>query len=86
MSLAITNGTLIDGSGGDPQSSVTILIEGERITRAIPFSGAKVPPDRKKNETNFLLHFTVSFALCQVVLPYRTLQAIRIFHHWNKWA
>ena len=33
MSLAITNGTLIDGSGGDPQSGVTVLIEGERVSR-----------------------------------------------------
>src|SRR6202049_359407 len=32
MSLAITNGTLIDGSGSDPQSGGTILIEDERIT------------------------------------------------------
>ncbi len=32
MSIAITNGTLIDGSGSEPQSGITILIEGERIT------------------------------------------------------
>ncbi len=32
MSLAIINGTLIDGSGSEPQSGITILIEGERIT------------------------------------------------------
>src|SRR5260370_35420566 len=32
MSVAITNGTLIDGSGSEPQSGITILIEGERIT------------------------------------------------------
>src|ERR1700694_3421153 len=32
MSLAITNGTVIDGSGG-VQKRITILIEGERITR-----------------------------------------------------
>ena len=32
MFLAITNGTLIDGSGGEPQSGITILIEGEHIT------------------------------------------------------
>jgi len=30
--LAITNGTLIDGRGGDPQTGMTILIDGERIT------------------------------------------------------
>ena len=32
MPLAITNGTLIDGSGGEPQRGVTVLIEGERIS------------------------------------------------------
>jgi imidazolonepropionase-like amidohydrolase len=32
MSIAITNGTLIDGSGSEPQSGITMLIEGERIT------------------------------------------------------
>ncbi|HLX58481.1 MAG TPA: amidohydrolase family protein [Ktedonobacteraceae bacterium] len=32
MSLAITNGTLIDGSGNDPLTGVTMLIEDERIT------------------------------------------------------
>ena len=32
MSIAITNGTLIDGSGSEPQSGITILIEGERIS------------------------------------------------------
>src|SRR5579859_195001 len=33
MSIAITNGTLIDGSGNEPQSGVTLLVEGERIRR-----------------------------------------------------
>ena len=32
MTLAITNGTLIDGSGNDPLTGMTILIEDERIT------------------------------------------------------
>jgi imidazolonepropionase-like amidohydrolase len=32
MTLAITNGTIIDGHGGDPITGMTILIEGERIT------------------------------------------------------
>src|SRR5579859_4008268 len=30
--LAITNGTIIDGRGGDPLTEMTLLIEGERIT------------------------------------------------------
>src|SRR5947209_5296441 len=30
--LAITNGTIIDGLGGDPRSGMTLLIENERIT------------------------------------------------------
>ena len=29
MTLAITNGTLIDGSGNDPLTGMTILIEDE---------------------------------------------------------
>src|SRR5256885_3594975 len=32
MTLAITNGAIIDGRGGDPITGMTILIEGERIT------------------------------------------------------
>ena len=32
MTLAITNGTLIDGSGNEPRTGMTILIEDERIT------------------------------------------------------
>jgi imidazolonepropionase-like amidohydrolase len=30
--LAITNGTIIDGLGGDPRTGMTLLIENERIT------------------------------------------------------
>src|SRR5438270_1674870 len=30
--LAITNGTIIDGLGGDPRTAMTLLIEDERIT------------------------------------------------------
>src|SRR5947209_1146327 len=33
MTLAITNGTLINGRGDDPQTGMTILIEGEGITK-----------------------------------------------------
>jgi imidazolonepropionase-like amidohydrolase len=32
MTLAITNGFIVDGRGGDPITGMTILIEGERIT------------------------------------------------------
>lgn len=32
MTLAITNGTLIDGRGGDPQTGMTIVIDGTRIS------------------------------------------------------
>jgi imidazolonepropionase-like amidohydrolase len=31
MALAITNGTIIDGSGSDPRTGMTMIIEGERI-------------------------------------------------------
>src|SRR5258706_13816165 len=33
MTLAITNDTLIDGRGGDPQTRMTIVIDGTRISR-----------------------------------------------------
>jgi imidazolonepropionase-like amidohydrolase len=33
MAVAITNGTLIDGSGSAPQRGATLLVEGERISR-----------------------------------------------------
>ena len=32
MTLAITNGTLIDGRGGDPQTGITVVIDGTRIS------------------------------------------------------
>ncbi|HZU65995.1 MAG TPA: amidohydrolase family protein [Ktedonobacteraceae bacterium] len=32
MVIAITNGTLIDGRGGDPQTGMTIVIDGEHIS------------------------------------------------------
>ena len=32
MTLAITNGTIINGRAGDPLTGATILIENERIT------------------------------------------------------
>ena len=43
MTLAITNGTLIDGNGGDPVTNATVLAEGERITAA--GAGIDVPRD-----------------------------------------
>src|SRR5579884_2709815 len=33
MTLALTNGILIDGRGGEPQEDMTIIIENERISR-----------------------------------------------------
>ncbi len=36
MTLAITNATLIDGTGADPARSATIVIEGDRIERCGP--------------------------------------------------
>ena len=40
MTTAITNATLIDGTGVDPVSNATVLVEGERITAA----GVNVAP------------------------------------------
>ncbi len=41
--LAITGGTLIDGSGADPVSNATVLIEGERIIAAGPAGSIALP-------------------------------------------
>ena len=43
MTTAITNATLIDGTGADPVPNATVLIEGERITAA--GSGLSIPQD-----------------------------------------
>ena len=41
--LAITGGTLIDGSGRDPVRNATLLIEGERIVAAGPAATVTLP-------------------------------------------
>jgi imidazolonepropionase-like amidohydrolase len=41
--LAITGGTLIDGSGRDPVANATVLIDGERILAAGPASTIAIP-------------------------------------------
>jgi len=41
--LAITGGTLIDGSGRDPVANATVLIEGERILAAGPAASIAIP-------------------------------------------
>jgi len=41
--LAITGGTLIDGSGRDPVANATLLIEGERIRAAGPAASVAIP-------------------------------------------
>ena len=39
----LTNATLIDGTGRDPQPAMAVVIEGERITRVLP-NDALTPP------------------------------------------
>ena len=41
--IAITGGTLIDGSGRDPVKNATVVIEDERIVAAGPGSSVAVP-------------------------------------------
>ncbi len=41
MTVAIVNATLIDGTGADPVRAATVLVDGERITRA---GAASAPP------------------------------------------
>jgi imidazolonepropionase-like amidohydrolase len=45
--LAITNATLIDGTGSAPVSDAVIIIEGERITAAGPRAQVKIPKGAK---------------------------------------
>jgi imidazolonepropionase-like amidohydrolase len=45
MTLALTNGILIDGRGGEPQEGMTILIEDERITTIGPDGQVQIPRD-----------------------------------------
>ena len=45
MTLAITNGIVIDGRGNDPLTEATILIEGERITAVGSRSHVNIPRD-----------------------------------------
>ncbi len=45
--LAITGGTLIDGSGRDPVANATVLIEGERIAAAGPAASIAIPKDAR---------------------------------------
>jgi imidazolonepropionase-like amidohydrolase len=43
--LAITNGTVIDGRGGDPLTKAVVLIEGERITAVSRRDQVSIPRD-----------------------------------------
>jgi imidazolonepropionase-like amidohydrolase len=45
MTLAITNGTVIDGRGGDPLTSAVLLLEGERITAVGRQAQVAIPRD-----------------------------------------
>jgi imidazolonepropionase-like amidohydrolase len=46
-SLAIVNGTLIDGTGADPVPNAVVLIAGDRIVAAGPAVDVNVPPGVK---------------------------------------
>jgi imidazolonepropionase-like amidohydrolase len=45
MTIAITNGTIIDGRGNDPLTGMTMLIEGARITALGRSNSIKIPHD-----------------------------------------
>ena len=45
MSIAITNGTIIDGLSGEPLTGLTLLIEGERIAALDRAARVNVPRD-----------------------------------------
>src|SRR5258708_1986536 len=44
-SIAIMNGSIIDGRGGDPLTGMTLLIEGERIAAIGPRDQVHIPRD-----------------------------------------
>src|SRR5258708_29954518 len=45
MAMAIMNGSIIDGRGGDPLTGMTLLIEGERIAAIGPQDQVHIPRD-----------------------------------------
>src|SRR5260221_5108754 len=45
MAMAIMNGSIIDGRGGDPRTGMTLLIEGERIAAIGPRDQVRIPRD-----------------------------------------
>jgi len=45
MSIAIVNGTIIDSRSGEPQTGMTLVIEGERIVALDRTERVSVPPD-----------------------------------------
>lgn len=71
MSIAILNGTIIDGRGGEPQTGMSILIEGERIvalgraaqinlpkgTHVIDARGGSILPGLIDTHVHFLMEY-----------------------------
>lgn len=47
MTVAITGGTLIDGTGGNPSPDTTIIIEGDAITRIGRTAQTQIPRDAR---------------------------------------
>jgi imidazolonepropionase-like amidohydrolase len=46
--VALVGGTLIDGTGADPISNATVLIEGNKIKEAGPVAKIKIPKEARK--------------------------------------
>lgn len=46
--LAITNVTLIDGTGAPPRSSMTVILEGDTIDAIFPSSEQPIPPSAEE--------------------------------------
>ena len=69
QSILLTNATVIDGTGSQPQSNVTIAIEGGRIADM-------VTPDCAGDPVPSISVALVSAMVCAAVLPPKTVVAI----------
>ena len=70
MTLAIVNGTLIDGTGRDPLPNAAVLIESDRITGVGPLSQLSVPRDARRIDAGGCT-ILPGFVDCHVHLTYR---------------
>lgn len=90
MTLAITNGTIIDGSGADPRTGMTMIIEDERIVAlgrdgqvnvprsatVIDAQGGTILPGLIDTHVHFLIEYMNILRHLQIPPSLRLLEAI----------